>query len=306
MRSALFVVIVVIMAALLPVSLSAQSPLTGSISGVVRNTGGVPVSGVRVTAMPADSNDNRLRSISSLTLTDSSGRYTLENVPAGRYFISAGNIDSPTFYPATLDMTKATAVSITSSMPKVDFNITLQGASAGIATPEGRRRGLQLQRPTPAPFPQQATRGANQPRLTRDRLVLQSGAAWWTNAPLIRRLDITEDQKKKIEAVFEQHRTTLIQNKADLEKEEGTLARMLESEPLESAKTISAQIDRVVQTRADMERTNSLMTLEMRQVLTRTQWMELQSAVPQQLIIQPAPQRPLQLQVAPRPAAPAP
>jgi hypothetical protein len=48
------------------------------------------------------------------------------------------------------------------------------------------------------------------------------------------------------------------------------------------------------------------MTLEMRQVLTRTQWMELQSAVPQQLIIQPAPQRPLQLQVAPRPAAPAP
>ena len=280
---------------------------TGSITGIVRNIQGSPLSGVRVTAMPADSNDNRLRSISSLTLTDSSGRYTLENVPAGRYFISAGNIDSPTFYPATLDMTKATAVSITSSTPKVDFNITLQGASAGITTPEGRRRGVQLpQRGTPAPFPQQATRGANQPRLTRDRLVLQSGAAWWTNAALIRRLDITEDQKKKIEAVFEQHRTTLIQNKADLEKEEGTLARMLESDPLESSKTISAQIDRVVQTRADMERTNSLMTLEMRQVLTRTQWMELQSAMPQQLIIQPAPQRPLQLRVAPRPAAPAP
>jgi hypothetical protein len=129
----------------------------------------------------------------------------------------------------------------------------------------------------------------NPPVAVLDRLALSldrlsganSGAAWWTNTLLIRRLGITEDQKKKIEAVFEQHRPMLVQTKAELEKQEAALARMLEAEPMESAKTVSAQIDRVIQARGDMERTNSGMTLEMRQILTRAQWVQLQMELPQ-------------------------
>jgi Spy/CpxP family protein refolding chaperone len=133
----------------------------------------------------------------------------------------------------------------------------------------------------------------------RDRLNPQAGAAWWTNTALVRRLGLTEDQKKKIEAIFDQHRSALIQKKTDLEKEEGSLARMLESEPLEHTKFISAQIDRVIQARGEMERTNSTMTLEMRQVLTLLQWMQLQNSAPQLVlptgvvvIPQPAPAPP--------------
>jgi hypothetical protein len=282
--------------------------------------------------MPAGGEENPVRALSSLTVTDSMGRYTLENVPAGRYFISAGNIDVPTFYPATLDITKATAVSITSANPKVDFNITLQNASAGLAAPRGNRmRGVQGIPPTPpnfafpnnippniafpnnippnvalpnipnAPFPPvQVSPFAPQQRgvnLNRGvvRLTLQPGAAWWTNAALVRQLGISDDQKKKIELVFEQYRATLIQNKADLEKEEATLARMLEADPLESPKLISAQIDRVVLERGGMERTNSRMTLDMRQVLTRQQWMQLQSVLPTP-VMAPEPGRPVQIQ----------
>jgi hypothetical protein len=103
----------------------------------------------------------------------------------------------------------------------------------------------------------------------------------------------------------------LIQNKANLEKEEDTLARMLEADPLESPKLISAQIDRVVLERGEMERTNSRMTLDMRQVLTRSQWMQLQSVLPTPVAVtvEPVRQR-SQIRVAPvppvTPPAPAP
>jgi hypothetical protein len=41
--------------------------------------------------------------LASLTLTDGSGAYRLENVPPGRYRIAAGLLDAPTFYPGVAD-----------------------------------------------------------------------------------------------------------------------------------------------------------------------------------------------------------
>jgi hypothetical protein len=52
---------------------------------------------------------------------------------------------------------------------------------------------------------------------------------------------------------------------------------MLETEPMESVNVVSNQIERVIQARGEMERTNSKMTLEIRQTLTRAQWVQLQA-----------------------------
>ena len=60
---------------------------------------------------------------------------------------------------------------------------------------------------------------------------------------------------------------------------------MLEAEPMEPVKTVSSQIERVVQARAEMERTNSQMTLEIRQNLTRAQWVQLQTETLQPYIL---------------------
>lgn len=98
--------------------------------------------------------------------------------------------------------------------------------------------------------------------------------AWWTNNAIVERLGLTDDQKTKIERAFENHRPKLESSREFLEKEEAQLARLLEAESVDR-NAILAQIDRVVQARSEMERVNSAMTLEMREQLTRAQWMQL-------------------------------
>jgi Spy/CpxP family protein refolding chaperone len=101
-----------------------------------------------------------------------------------------------------------------------------------------------------------------------------AGGAWWTNPNLVARLGLTDDQKTRIEKAFENHRQDLVTKSGVVEKEEQQLARLLESDPLDR-NAVFSQIDRVIQARNDLERTNSAMTLEMREVLTRAQWLQL-------------------------------
>jgi len=106
-------------------------------------------------------------------------------------------------------------------------------------------------------------------------IVSLTSGAWWTNTALVTQLGLTNDQRTKIERSFESHRLTLEADKAQLEKEEAQLARLLEAESVDRNAT-QAQIYRVVNARGEMERTNALMTLEMREYLTRAQWTQLQ------------------------------
>jgi len=101
-----------------------------------------------------------------------------------------------------------------------------------------------------------------------------TGGAWWTNTALVERLGLTDDQKAKIERAFENHRDRIMSSTEALEKEEAQLARLLEAESIDR-NALHAQIDRVIQARGDVERVNSAMTLEMREALTRAQWVQL-------------------------------
>jgi hypothetical protein len=76
--------------------------------------------------------------------------------------------------------------------------------------------------------------------------------------------------------VFENHRQNLSDDSTQLDKQESQLAALLAADPVDHNAVLS-QIDRVTQARADLERVNSAMTLEMREVLTAAQWQQLQS-----------------------------
>ena len=116
--------------------------------------------------------------------------------------------------------------------------------------------------------------------LIANRVVsLQGGGAWWTNTNLLARLGLTDDQKLKIERVYESHRQNLVTSKELLEKEEAQLTKLLEAEPLDRTASI-AQIYKAIQARGEMEKVNGLMTFEMREVLTRAQWTQLQAMQP--------------------------
>src|SRR5688572_6987624 len=89
---------------------------SGSITGVLTNSTGKPAAGVRVSAMmrpdsPLDA--QTMSAMASIAETDPNGVYKLENIPPGRYYIVAGRIDQPTFYPGALKMTSGREVLIT-------------------------------------------------------------------------------------------------------------------------------------------------------------------------------------------------
>ncbi len=65
-------------------------------------------------------------------------------------------------------------------------------------------------------------------------------------------------------------------NTGFLEKEEMQLARLLEAESIDHVAVLN-QTNRVIQSRGEVERETAAMTLEMREQLTRDQWMKLQA-----------------------------
>jgi hypothetical protein len=138
-----------------------------------------------------------------------------------------------------------------------------------------QRRGGAPQPATPGGAGERSMRGGS------PAIPSQTTAAWWTNAALVARLGLTEEQKLKIEMVFERYRNTLNSRKTDLEREESLLARMLETDPMEPTRSIQSQIDKVVRARAEMERMYAAMSLEIRQAMTGAQWTQLQREVPQ-------------------------
>lgn len=87
---------------------------------------------------------------------------------------------------------------------------------------------------------------------------------------------MTADQQKRIDALFQQDRLKLIDLTAAVEKEEATLEPLLEVDQPDE-KTVLAQIDRIAQARAELEKANARMLLGFRSVLSADQWRRLQA-----------------------------
>ena len=97
---------------------------------------------------------------------------------------------------------------------------------------------------------------------------------WWKNPGVVQRLSLTADQTKKMDDIFQQSRLQLIDLKANVEKQQVMLEPMLSANPLDTNKAM-AQIDKVAQARADLEKANAKMLLGIRAVLTPDQWTKL-------------------------------
>jgi Spy/CpxP family protein refolding chaperone len=99
---------------------------------------------------------------------------------------------------------------------------------------------------------------------------------WWNNPEVITRLAITPDQKKKMDEIFLQSRVQLIDLNASLEKEQLLLQPLMDANPVDQPKAL-AQIDKIADTRAELEKTNAKMLLGIRSVLTPEQWTKLRA-----------------------------
>ncbi len=102
---------------------------------------------------------------------------------------------------------------------------------------------------------------------------------WWTNQQLAQAIGLTDDQKQKMEDVFQKNRLSLIDLSAALEKQEALLEPLLQADRLDEAKVL-AQVDKVAAARADLEKGNARMLVGVRAILTPEQWKKLQTERP--------------------------
>jgi hypothetical protein len=103
---------------------------SGVLSGQILTSNGDPVVGVRVMALDANSL-TASPVFSGITETDSSGHYRLNNVLPGRYYIQAGLINSPIYYPGVGDVVNAKAIAVTNASVNERLDFVLEKNSLG-------------------------------------------------------------------------------------------------------------------------------------------------------------------------------
>jgi Spy/CpxP family protein refolding chaperone len=99
---------------------------------------------------------------------------------------------------------------------------------------------------------------------------------WWDNPRISTAIGLTDDEKKKMDDIFQQHRLNLIDLHAALEKQEVMMRPLIEADQPDEAETL-AQIDKVAQARAELEKANARMLFDIRKTLTQDQWQKLKA-----------------------------
>ena len=99
---------------------------------------------------------------------------------------------------------------------------------------------------------------------------------WWNDPRLSQALALTDDQKKKMDDIFQQHRLNLIDLDANLQKQEVILGPMIGADQPNEDEVL-AQIDKVAQARAELEKANARMLFDVRKTLTPEQWQKLKA-----------------------------
>jgi Spy/CpxP family protein refolding chaperone len=99
---------------------------------------------------------------------------------------------------------------------------------------------------------------------------------FWNNPNAVKLLTLTDDQRKAMDGILQDHKMKLIDLRANLEKAEVTMGPMMKADTPDQ-KAIEAQIDKVVMARAELEKANARFLLDIRMQLKPDQWKQLQT-----------------------------
>jgi len=99
--------------------------------------------------------------------------------------------------------------------------------------------------------------------------------AWWRNSEIVKQLALTDKQAQQVESVFQERRPQLMALHTTLGQEEARLQPLVDAGHPNDPEVL-AQIDKVADARAAVEKANSRMLFAIRQVLTTEQWQKLE------------------------------
>jgi periplasmic protein CpxP/Spy len=102
------------------------------------------------------------------------------------------------------------------------------------------------------------------------------GGTWWKDSQTVQAIGLSDQQAQQIEKTFQDHRVQLVDLHANLEKAELQMEPMMQADQPNEAQ-VNAQIDKIAQARAALEKSNAQMLFAIRRVLTPDQWKKLQA-----------------------------
>jgi Spy/CpxP family protein refolding chaperone len=108
---------------------------------------------------------------------------------------------------------------------------------------------------------------------------------WW-ETPLVRDLNLSDDQSRQIQTIVKEYRDKLVDLRATVEKADHSVNDLMNDERPDLAK-FTAALDRQTVARAELAKVFSLMGFRIRMVLTPEQWRELQKRRPQRPLDDP-------------------
>jgi protein CpxP len=118
--------------------------------------------------------------------------------------------------------------------------------------------------------------GPHRPPMEREMGPRGDHARWWNEQRIVDKYKLTDTQRKSMDDIYQQHRLTLVDLHATLEKAELAMEPMMRDDQPDEGKILS-QIDRVAQARAELEKANARMLFDLRKQLSPEQWKQVQA-----------------------------
>lgn len=100
----------------------------------------------------------------------------------------------------------------------------------------------------------------------------QQGVKWWMSDQYKRELSLTSDQSRRLEEVFQAALPTLRAQKKALDDAEQQFQQVMQRGNYSS---VMEQVDHLEGARANLNRTRTMMLVNMRKLLTTDQWIKL-------------------------------
>ncbi len=101
------------------------------------------------------------------------------------------------------------------------------------------------------------------PSGSRGGLQLAPPGRWWNDKSVVKSLKLRPDQQTRMDSIFAQNRSVLQNSYLGLQQAEGRMLELSKSPAIDEA-ALSAQVDRVAQARADLEKAYTHLQLQLR------------------------------------------
>jgi len=118
--------------------------------------------------------------------------------------------------------------------------------------------------------------GFGQHRPPMERAFGFANGQFWNNPNVVTQLSLSDDQRKAMDGILQEHRMKLVDLEASLKKAELGMEPLMKADAPDQA-AILTQIDKVAQARAELEKANARFLLALRGKLTPDQWKQLQT-----------------------------